>query len=114
MIQRIFKLCLVSFFIFGIIGISIVKNISVQKKNYISQLQLKLQEQQESFDIYKIKWSHLTSPINLGSNINRYTLEKYNKTFVVISEEIFAPKYKNELDDMFNVDTKIINKNVGR
>ena len=114
MIQKIFKLFLALFFIFGVIGISIIKNISVQKKNYISQLQLELQKQQESFDIYKIEWDHLTSPINLGSKINGYTLDSYNKTFVVINEEIFAPKYKNELDEMFSVNTKIINKNVGR
>ena len=114
MIQKIFKLFLALFFIFGVIGISIIKNISVQKKNYISQLQLELQKQQESFDIYKIEWVHLTSPINLGSKINGYTLESYNQTFVVINEEIFAPKYKNELDEMFNINTKVINKNVGR
>jgi hypothetical protein len=114
MIQRMFKLCLALFFIFGIIGISIVKNISVQKKNYISQLQLELQKQQESFDIYKIQWDHITSPIKLGSKINEYTLESYNKTFVVINKEIFAPKYKNELDEMFNVNTKVINDNLGR
>ena len=71
MVKNIFKLFLVSFFIFGIIGISIVKNISVQKKNYISQLQLELHKQQEAYDIYKIEWDHLTSPINLGSKINK-------------------------------------------
>ena len=112
MVKNIFKLFLVIFFIFGIIGISIVKNISVQKKNYISQLQLELHKQQEAFDIYKIEWDHLISPINLGSKINGYTLESYNNTFVVINEEILIPKYKNELDEMFNIN--ITNKNSGR
>ena len=114
MVKNIFKLFLVSFFIFGIIGISIVKNISEQKKNYISQLQLELHKQQETYDIYKIEWDHLTSPINLGSKINGYTLESYNKTFVVINEEIFTPKYQNELDEMLNINTSPINKNLGR
>ena len=114
MVKNVFKLFLVLFFIFGIIGISIIKNISVQKKNYISQLQLELYKQQETFDIYKIEWDHLISPINLGSKINGYTLESYNKTFVVINEEIFMPKYKNELDEMLNINTPLINKNVGR
>jgi hypothetical protein len=112
MVKNILKLFLVSFFIFGIIGISIVKNISVQKKNYISQLQLELHKQQEAYDIYKIEWDHLTSPINLGSKINGYTLESYNKTFVVINEELLVPKYKNELEEIMNVN--INNKNSGR
>jgi hypothetical protein len=114
MVKNVFKLFLVLFFIFGIIGISIIKNISVQKKNYITQLQLELYKQQETFDIYKIEWDHLISPINLGSKINSYTLESYNKTFVVINEEIFTLKYQNELDEMLNIDTSPINKNVGR
>ena len=114
MIKNVFKLFLILFFIFGIIGISIIKNISVQKKNYITQLQLELYKQQETFDIYKIEWDHLISPINLGSKINSYTLESYNKTFVVINEEIFTTKYQNELDEMLNIDTSPINKNVGR
>ena len=105
MVKNVFKLFLVLFFIFGIIGISIIKNISVQKKNYITQLQLELYKQQETFDIYKIEWDHLISPINLGSKMNGYTLESYNKTFVVINEEIFTPKYKNELDEMLNINT---------
>jgi len=49
MVKNVFKLFLVLFFIFGIIGISIIKNISVQKKNYITQLQLELYKQQETF-----------------------------------------------------------------
>jgi hypothetical protein len=114
MVKNLFKLFLVLFFIFGIIGISIIKNISVQKKNYITQLQLELYKQQETFDIYKIEWDHLISPINLGSKINSYTLESYNKTFVVINEEIFTPKYQNELDEMLNINTLTVNKNVGR
>ena len=46
--------------------------------------------------------------------MNGYTLKSYNKTFVVINEEIFTPKYKNELDEMLNINTSPINKNVGR
>jgi hypothetical protein len=112
MIKNLYKLFIILFFIFGVTGISIVKNISVQKKNYISQLQLELHKQQEAYDIYKIEWDHLTSPINLGSKINGYTLESYNKTFVVINEELLVPKYKNELDETMNVN--INNKNSGR
>jgi len=114
MIANLFKIFLITFFIFGIIGISIVKNISVQKRNYISQLQLELHKHQETFDIYKIEWDHLVSPINLGSKINGYTLKSYNQTFVIINEEILTPKYKNELDEMYNINTKIIIKNIGR
>ena len=114
MVKNISKLFLILFFIFGIIGISIIKNISVQKKNYITQLQLELYKQQETFDIYKIEWDHLISPINLGSKSNSYTLESYNETFVVINEEIFTPKYQNELNEILNINTPLINKNVGR
>ena len=69
---------------------------------------------EKNFDIYKIEWDHLTSPINLGSKINGYTLESYNQTFVVINEELLVPKYKNELDEMYNVNSRLIIKNVGR
>jgi|TARA_B110000971_G_scaffold214193_1_gene245958 hypothetical protein len=108
------KTFLVVFFILGAIGISIVKNISVQKQNYITQLEFKLYEQQEKFNIYKIQWDHLTSPITLESKINGYTLEKYNKTFIVINEESLSATYQNDLDSMFNVNTKVILNNVGK
>ena len=114
MVNNLFRIFLIIFFIFGIVAISIIKNISVQKRNYISQLQLELYKHQENFDIYKIEWDHLTSPINLGSKINGYTLESYNQTFVVINEELLTPKYKNELDEMYNVNSRLIIKNVGR
>jgi hypothetical protein len=114
MASNLFKIFLITIFIFGIVGISIVKNISVQKRNYISQLQLELHKHQENFDIYKIEWDHLTSPINLGSKINGYTSESYNQTFVVINEELLVPKYKNELDEMYNINSRLIIKNVGR
>ena len=112
MIKNLYKLFIILFFIFGVTGISIVKNISVQKKNYISQLQLELHKQQEAYDIYKIKWDHLISPINLGSKIIGYTQKSYNKTFIVINEELLVPKYKNEIDEVYNVNIK--NKNLGR
>ena len=48
----------------------------------------------------------------LGSKINGYTLESYNKTFVVINEELLVQKYKNEFDEIMNVN--INNKNSGR
>ena len=114
MTKNLFKVLLIIFFVLGVIGISIVKNISVQKRNYISQLQLELHKQQETFDMYKIEWDHITSPINLGSKINGYFLESYNQTFVVINKDILTPKYKNDLDEMYNVNTNIIQKNEGR
>ena len=114
MTKNLFKVFLIIFFVLGVIGISIVKNISVQKRNYISQLQLELYKQQETFDMYKIEWDHIISPINLGSKINEYFLESYNQTFVVINKDILAPKYKNDLDEMYNINTNIIQKNEGR
>ena len=41
-------------------------------------------------------------------------LESYNQTFVVINEELLVPKYKNELDEMYNINSRLIIKNVGR
>ena len=94
------KIFLILFFISGLAAILIIKNISYQKEIYINTLEVKLRDEENKNQLYKLEWEYLISPINLTEISNKILDEEYTKYFVVIEErellnEKNADKYKN-------------------
>ena len=71
----------------GLLSIMIIKNISVQKQNYLEQLKVELKEEENKNQLYKIQWDYLVSPINLKKLSEMIITNDYSKYFVVLDEE---------------------------
>jgi len=71
----------------GLLSIMIIKNISVQKQNYLKQLKVELKEEENKNQVYKIQWDYLVSPINLKKLSEMIMNNDYSKYFVVLNEE---------------------------
>ena len=80
------KISLILFFISGLAAILIIKNISYQKEIYINTLEVKLRDEENKNQLYKLEWEYLISPINLTEISNKILDEEYTKFFVVIEE----------------------------
>ena len=80
------KIFLILFFISGLAAILIIKNISYQKEIYINTLEVKLRDEENKNQLYKLEWEYLISPINLTEISNKILDEEYTKFFVVIEE----------------------------
>ena len=62
----------------------IIKNISYQKEIYINKLEVKIREENNKNQLYKLEWEYLISPINLKEISNKISNEEYTKYFVVL------------------------------
>ena len=71
----------------GLLSIMIIKNISFQKKNYLEQLKVELNEEENKNQLYKIQWDYLVSPVNLKKLSEMIITNDYSKYFVVLDEE---------------------------
>ena len=71
----------------GLLAIMIIKNISVQKKNYLDQLKVELKNEENKNQLYKIQWDYLVSPINLKKLSEMILTNDYSKYFVVLDEK---------------------------
>ena len=71
----------------GLLSIMIIKNISVQKQNYLEQLKVELKEEENKNQLYKIQWDYLVSPVNLKKLSEMIITNDYSKYFVVLDEE---------------------------
>ena len=71
----------------GLLAIMIIKNISVQKKNYLDQLKVELKNEENKNQLYKIQWDYLVSPINLKKLSEIVLTNDYSKYFVVLDEK---------------------------
>ena len=65
MVNKILKIMSILVLIAGLLLIMIIKNISVQKKNYLEQLKVELKEEENKNQLFKIQWEYLVSPVNL-------------------------------------------------
>ena len=71
----------------GLLAIMIIKNISVQKKNYLDQLKVELKNEENKNQLYKIQWDYLVSPVNLKKLSEMILTNDYSKYFVVLDEK---------------------------
>ena len=71
----------------GLLSIMIIKNISVQKQNYLEQLKVELKEEENKNQLYKIQWDYLVSPVNLKKLSEMIITNDYSKYLVVLDEE---------------------------
>ena len=71
----------------GLLSIMIIKNISVQKQNYLEQLKVDLKKEEHKNQLYKIQWDYLVSPVNLKKLSEMIITNDYSKYFVVLDEE---------------------------
>ena len=71
----------------GLLSIMIIKNISVQKQNYLEQLKVELKEEENKNQLYKIQWDYLVSPVNLKKLSEMIITNDYSKYFIVLNEE---------------------------
>lgn len=82
--SKLIKICSILLFISGLAGILIIKNISYQKEIYINKLEVKIREENNKNQLYKLEWEYLISPINLKEISNKISNEEYTKYFVVL------------------------------
>ena len=85
--KKVIKIFSIIFFISGLAGILIVKNISYQKEMYINNLEVELRNENNKNQLYKLEWEYLISPINLQEISKEISNEEYNKYFVVLDED---------------------------
>jgi len=71
----------------GLLAIMIIKNISVQKQNYLDQLKVELKKEENKNQLYKIQWDYLVSPVNLKKLSEMILTNDYSKYFVVLDEK---------------------------
>tara|TARA_Y100000741_G_scaffold362363_2_gene348025 strand:+ start:291 stop:632 length:342 start_codon:yes stop_codon:yes gene_type:complete len=87
MVNKILKIMSILLLISGLLSIMIIKNISVQKQNYLEQLKVELKEEENKNQLYKIQWDYLVSPVNLKKLSEMIITNDYSKYFVVLDEE---------------------------
>lgn len=98
------KIFLILFFISGLAAILIIKNISYQKEIYINTLEVKLRDEENKNQLYKLEWEYLISPINLTEISNKILDEEYTKYFVVIEEsELLNERNTDKYKDIISV-----------
>ena len=71
----------------GLLAIMIIKNISVQKQNYLDQLKVELKKEENKNQLYKIQWDYLVSPVNLKKLSEMILTNDYSKYFVVLDDK---------------------------
>ncbi len=71
----------------GLLAIMIIKNISIQKQNYLEQLKVELKKEENKNQLYKIQWDYLVSPVNLKKISEMLVTNDYGKYFVVLDED---------------------------
>jgi len=86
----------------GLLAIMIIKNISVQKQNYLEQLKVELRKQENKNQLYKIQWDYLVSPVNLKKLSKMLITNDYSKYFVVLDEEDLL-NHEELYQDVINV-----------
>ena len=87
MVNRILKIMSILLLLAGLLAIMIIKNISVQKQNYLDQLKVELKKEENKNQLYKIQWDYLVSPVNLKKLSEMISTNDYSKYFVVLDEE---------------------------
>jgi|TARA_B100001540_G_C15729204_1_gene606836 hypothetical protein len=87
MVNKILKIMSILLLVAGLLAIMIIKNISVQKKNYLDQLKVELKNEENKNQLYKIQWDYLVSPINLKKLSEMILTNDYSKYFVVLDEK---------------------------
>ena len=90
------KIFSIFFFITGLAGILIVKNISYQKEMYINNLEVELRNETNNNQLFRVEWEYLISPINLQEISNKILKEEYTKYFVVLDSEDLLNRKKSE------------------
>ena len=114
--KRIFKIFLIFFFISGLGGIFIVKNISYQKEMYINSLEVALREESNINQLYKLEWEYLISPINLQEISRKILNDEYTKYFIVLDKDHLLNKNNNskQYQDLITVVEPKSNLNLSR
>ena len=87
MVNRILKIMSILLLLAGLLAIMIIKNISVQKQNYLDQLKVELKKEENKNQLYKIQWDYLVSPVNLKKLSEMILTNDYSKYFVVLDEK---------------------------
>ena len=102
--KKIIKISSIIFFILGLAGILIVKNISYQKQMFINNLKVELRDETFKNQLYKIEWESLISPINLQEISNEISKEEYTKYFVVLDkEDLLSRNNSDQYQDIITV-----------
>ena len=102
--KKIIKISSIIFFILGLAGILIVKNISYQKQMFINNLKVELRDETFKNQLYKIEWEYLISPINLQEISNEISKEEYTKYFVVLDkEDLLSRNNSDQYQDIITV-----------
>tara|TARA_B100001029_G_C15016189_1_gene427498 strand:+ start:956 stop:1297 length:342 start_codon:yes stop_codon:yes gene_type:complete len=87
MINKILKIMSILSLVAGLLAIMIIKNISIQKQNYLEQLKVELKKEENKNQLYKIQWDYLVSPVNLKKISEMLVTNDYGKYFVVLDED---------------------------
>ena len=87
MVNRILKIMSILLLLAGLLAIMIIKNISVQKQNYLDQLKVELKKEENKNQLYKIQWDYLVSPVNLKKLSEMILTNDYSKYFVVLDDK---------------------------
>ena len=102
--KKVIKIFSIIFFISGLAGILIVKNISYQKEMYINNLEVELRNENNKNQLYKLEWEYLISPINLQEISKEIFNEEYTKYFVVLDEDdLLNQKNSDQYQDLITV-----------
>ena len=87
MVNKILKIMSILLLVVGLLAIMIIKNISVQKQNYLDQLKVELKKEENKNQLYKIQWDYLVSPVNLKKLSEMILTNDYSKYFVVLDDK---------------------------
>ncbi len=87
MVNKILKIMSILLLVAGLLAIMIIKNISVQKQNYLDQLKVELKKEENKNQLYKIQWDYLVSPVNLKKLSEMILTNDYSKYFVVLDDK---------------------------
>tara|TARA_B100000965_G_scaffold354273_1_gene330683 strand:+ start:190 stop:531 length:342 start_codon:yes stop_codon:yes gene_type:complete len=87
MVNKILKIMSILLLVAGLLAIMIIKNISLQKQNYLDQLKVELKKEENKNQLYKIQWDYLVSPVNLKKLSEMILTNDYSKYFVVLDEK---------------------------
>ena len=111
MVNGLLKIISVLILLGGLLLIMIIKNISVQKQNYLTELKLTLLEEEDRNQLYKIEWGHIVSPINLKKIAEMVLTKDYDKYFIVLDKKDLTATSNDIYKDIINVviPQKIIN-----
>ncbi len=102
MVNKILKIMSILLLIGGLLSIMIIKNISVQKQNYLEQLKVDLKKEEHKNQLYKIQWDYLVSPVNLKKLSEMIITNDYSKYFVVLNDDELLQD-KELYQDIINV-----------